>query len=105
VGVRIERARASDFLRERLSQPAPGRTRVVFHSVVWWYIPKAERAAISELMEAAGKRASPEQPLAWLRMEGHQPETAELRVRIWPGGDDLHLADVRYHGQGIHWHV
>lgn len=102
-GTQIDRARAVDWLRQRLAEPASGLAHVVFNSSVWWYLPADERTAVTELIEAAGERATPETPLAWLRMEGDDLDFAELRVRVWPDGGDLHLGRTRYHGQSIEW--
>lgn len=103
-GVRVEALPAADFLARELAVPPPGRTTVVMHSVVWQYIPAAEQAAITGLIEAAGDRASTAAPLAWLRFEpragdGH----VELRCRLWPNGADHLLARCHPHGARIEW--
>ena len=103
-GVRVEALPAADFLARELAVPPPGRTTVVMHSVVWQYIPAAEQAAITGLIEAAGARASTAAPLAWLRFEpragdGH----VELRCRLWPNGADHLLARCHPHGARIEW--
>ena len=36
-------------------------------------------------------------------MEGHDLEWAEVRVRVWPGGEDTLLGRTRYHGQAVEW--
>ena len=51
---------------------------------------------------AAGESATPDAPIAWLRMEP-AGEMADLRLQLWPGGDDEVLADVGYHGRPIRW--
>ena len=50
----------------------------------------------------AGARATTSAPLAWLRMEpagGH----ADLRLTMWPGGDEELLGTTGYHGPPVHW--
>ncbi len=77
---------------------------MLFHSVVWWYIPEAERARITRAIEAAGARATRDAPLAWLRMEGSRLEETELRLRLWPDGDDTHARErVHWHGASVRW--
>lgn len=98
----IERTPAGDFV-ERHVAPRAGVATVLFHSVVWWYIPEAERARVTAAMERAGERASADAPLAWLRMEGARVEEAELRVRLWPSGEDTLLAAVHWHGAWVRW--
>lgn len=98
----IEATAAGDWVAREV-QPVRGTATVLFHSVVWWYIPEAERDRIAASMEDAGKRATSDAPLAWLRMEGAKLEEAELRVRLWPGGDDVLLAAVHWHGAWVRW--
>ena len=99
---RVERAPAGEWV-EREVAPAPGEATVLFHSVVWWYIPEPERQRIARWMEEAGARAARDAPLAWLRMEGARIEEAELRLRSWPDGADLLLAVVDWHGNTVRW--
>ena len=105
-GVRVQTARAADFLRMQLaqSQRQAGVATVLMHSVVWQYIPAAEQRDITAQMLAAGASAEARSPLAWLRFEpaGANP-LMELRCRIWPGGEDQLLAHCHPHGAQIHW--
>jgi len=98
----IDAAPAGDWV-ERHVAPEAGVATVLFHSVVWFYIPEAERERIARAMESAGARATADAPLAWLRMEGARVEEAELRLRLWPNGDDVLLAGVHYHGASARW--
>jgi hypothetical protein len=97
----IDAVPAGEWVEAQVSGHADGVATVFFHSVVWWYIPDAERARITRAIEAAGARATPDAPIAWLRMEGSRLEEAELRLRHWPDGADTHLADVHYHGASV----
>jgi hypothetical protein len=99
---RIDPTPAGDWI-EHHARPESGAATVVFHSVVWWYIPEAERDRITRTMEAAGARATADAPLAWLRMEGVRVEEAELRLRLWPSGEDVLLAAVHWHGAWVRW--
>jgi hypothetical protein len=98
----IERAPAGDWVERELA-PQPGIATVLFHSVVWWYIPEAERKRIARAMDAHAARATADAPLAWLRMEGARVEEAELRLRLWPGGEDTLLGAVQWHGAWVRW--
>ena len=102
-GVAIDRARAADWLDRKLEGDEPGLARVVFHSVVWWYLPPEEQRRVTATIEAAGARANAQSPIAWLRMEGSDLDHAEVRLRLLPGGDDLLLGRTRYHGQAVEW--
>jgi len=100
---RVTRARARDWVGAALNTPAPGCVTVLFQSVMWWYLPEDERDAVMTQMEAAGSQASTEAPLAWLRMEGSQPEYAKVTLRTWPGGEDRELARAQWHGRWVEW--
>jgi hypothetical protein len=102
-GVALERARAGDWLAREIPSAAPRETRVLFHSVMWLYVPEAERKQIHALMSEEGNRASDETPLAWLRMEGPNYDYCEIRLRMWPGGEDRLLGRCHYHGAWVEW--
>ncbi len=99
----IDATAAGDWLEAQTAERAEGVATVVFHSVMWWYIPEDERARIASIMEAAGARATRAAPFAWLRMEGSRLEETELRLRLWPDGSDVHLANAHWHGASVRW--
>lgn len=106
----IEAADAASWLDRQLAARVSGTTTVVFHSIVWQYLPAATRTGVLAALDAAGAAATPEAPLAWLRMEpGPDPaRAAEVRLRTWSGGpgqpgepaDEL-LAFSGYHGHPV----
>jgi len=100
--VTVEEAPAGDWIEERLAQPAEGVATVVFHSIVWQYVPRAERDRIRATLAAAGARAAASAPLAWLRMEPGGDQT-EVRLTTWPGGDERLLAAAGFHGSPLAW--
>lgn len=93
---------AGSWVRREI-QPVAGETTLLCHSVMWWYMSEAERDAITRSVEAAGARATPDAPVAWLRMEGARLDESELRLRLWPGGEDVQLAAAHYHGAWVRW--
>lgn len=97
---------AGEFVAERLAQPQEaGVTRVLFHSIVWQYLPEATQAAITEAMERAGRRATAEKPLAWIALETNRETFKhELSVCYWPGGEaSVKLAEAHPHGAWVEW--
>src|SRR5215218_635619 len=98
--VAVDRAGAAEWVAERLAAPADGVATVVFHSIVMQYLPEGERREFERRILAAGEGATKEAPLAWLRMEP-AGERAEVRLTIWPGGEDRLLARVGYHGDPV----
>ena len=103
-GVRVQRQRAADFVREQLARRPRGAAWVLMHSVVWQYIDADERADIRAQMEAAANAATGQAPLAWLRFEPPRADLrVELRCTVWPGGQDRLLAACHPHGARIEW--
>ena len=102
----LERMDAVDAVRDMLARPQEeGATRVLFHTIVWQYLPDASQDAITSMMEDAGRAATAERPLAWIALETNRATFAhELRVRYWPGGGDaVHLANAHPHGAWVEW--
>lgn len=103
-GARVERADAADWVEARLAERPAGLVTVLYHSIVWQYLPKDVQHRIVAALERAGDAADAGSPLAWLRMEpargkGH----AELLLTSWPGGYEQRLADADYHGRWVSW--
>ncbi len=96
----VEPAGAVEWLQARLAAAVPGLATVVYHSIVIQYLPAAEQEALRTTIAAAGERASPEAPLAWLRMEP-DGRRAAVRIATWPGGGDRLLARAGYHGSPV----
>jgi hypothetical protein len=101
--ITIAQASADDWLAAQLRAPTPGAATVVFHSIVWQYLPPATQGRVKDLLEGHGSAAASDQPLLWLRMEPAGP-VAALRLTSWPGGIDEQLATSSYHGADIDWH-
>jgi len=103
----VERADAAAWLAARLAEPAvPGTATVVFHSAMWPYLPAATQAEATRLIRAAGARATDDAPVAWLQLEPPLPAMThvELRLTLWPGGEERHLADAGFHFGPVRWH-
>ena len=106
----LDRADAAEWVAARLTEPTrTGVATVVFHSVMWQYLPDATRAAITASLTRAGAEASPDAPLAWLRLEPPLPAMThtELRLTTWLGPgvrEERHLADAGFHLGPVHWH-
>jgi len=102
VPARVDAAGAGEWLPAQLSMSAPDATTVVFHSIVMDYLPAEERDRVRELMHEAGERAATASPVAWLRME-RGGEQAEVRLTLWPGGEERLLATAAFHGPPVRW--
>ena len=111
-GVKVQKADAAAWVRERLTGELPEGTTVVYHSVFFQYPPIEVREAIAAGIEEAGMRTRDEHRLAWVRFE---PESVlgrdrastryVLNVVTWKNGqrDEVTLADVDPHGRTMNW--
>ncbi|WEK47687.1 MAG: DUF2332 domain-containing protein [Candidatus Andeanibacterium colombiense] len=103
----LVRQDAGEFVAELVKRPqAEGVTRVLYHSVMWQYLPPATRDAITAAMERAGEGATAERPLAWVRLETNRQTFAhELTVKYWPGGGAgwTQLTQAHPHGAWVEW--
>jgi hypothetical protein len=89
-------------LRNLLSVPAPGGT-LIMQSIVWMYIPRDKRWAITKAIEAAGAAATAHRPLGWLTFEvdEYDRSRAAVTLRQWPGGGGRLLAHADFHGRWV----
>lgn len=96
---------AAAFVEQRLQLRKPGECFVLFHSVVWQYLPQATKDRITSAMNEAGGLATDETPLAWLTMEGlgGVEPFATLHLTIWPDGELRKLAKADFHVRWIEW--
>jgi hypothetical protein len=102
VAAPVERAEAGDWMLERVSRPSSGAATVVYHSLLMQYLDDGQRKRFEAALAAGAATASTTAPFAWLRMEP-VPGTFEVRLTLWPGGEDRLLATAAAHGAGVHW--
>jgi hypothetical protein len=97
---------AADFVEAELAMPQQaGTTRMLMHSIVWQYVPQDQQARVTAAMEAAGAKATPDRPLAWVQVEADRTvHRHKLTVRYWPGGaEEVQLAWSHPHGADVDW--
>ncbi len=102
--VQVEAADALRWVQGALATSRAGEATVLYHSVMWQYMPQATRDTLRSTIGAAGERATREAPLAWLAFE---PPDADahmlLTLTLWPGGQPRVLARAHPHGRWIEW--
>jgi hypothetical protein len=106
--VKVDRADAAEWLKEKLAARAPDAATIVYHSIFLQYPPREARAAIVAAIREAGEAASAAAPLAWVRLE---PEALTDGVRDsvrmvvdltrWPGGERRVLAYTDGHVRAV----
>jgi len=102
----VRRLGAADFLEAVEVQD--GMTTVVWHSVMWQYLPTEEQERSAGLIEALGERATPQAPLVHLfleptRREPHRDHEFLIVLTIWPGGERRVLGHSAPHGVPVTW--
>jgi hypothetical protein len=103
-GVNVERADAVDWIRASV-RVQPGAATVLYHSIFWQYLGAATLEAMLASIDDLGGQATQDAPFAWLRMEPQLNNLAvtELRLTLWPGGEERRLAEVSPHGAWVRW--
>ena len=106
VPAQLHRQRAGDAVG-RLTL-ADGTLTVLWHSIMWQYLPDGEQAVIRDGIDALGAQASVGSPFAHLTLEParEEPGTALkflVQARVWPGGSPEVLAECHAHGAPVRW--
>ena len=103
-GVKVTAADAVDWTRACV-KPQLGAATVLYHSVFWQYMPADSQTALAGTIETIGAQATAEAPFVWLRMEPPPSNMAIMQVRLtlWPGGEERLLAEVHPHGVHVRW--
>jgi hypothetical protein len=107
-GQKVERASAAEWLETRLSARATDAATIIYHSVFFQYPPRPVRQAITAAIETAGATATPEAPVAWLRLEpapllGGPKDSMQFWVDLitWPGRVRRLLAITDGHARSV----
>ncbi len=101
---RIVQQDALSFLADRLANPQPGVAHVIYHSIVWQYLPAEAQAEGARMIAEAGAKSTADSPLFWLTFEGdNNGEGAGVVLRSWPDGRTRELARADFHGIWVAW--
>jgi hypothetical protein len=89
---------------------APGHLTVLFHSVMWQYVPHDQQERVLARLQALGEGAGADEPLVHLYAEPVR-RTPEQRhefwvcAESWPGdGEREYLGRMAPHGVPVTWH-
>ena len=100
VPARVDRELAAAWAERMLAGAVPGQATVIYHSIMSQYLSDEERSTLFECIEEAGRRATSQAPLAWLRMEPAD-DRADVHLTLWPGGETRRIARAGYHGSPV----
>lgn len=102
---KLTKADAATFVRRSLASRRGAAAYVLFHSIMWQYLPEETKASIAADLQNTGEAATADAPIAWLRMEplSTTDNYATLSLTLWPGGETRRLAICDYHGRWIEW--
>lgn len=102
--VDVDQASLDEWARRELADPPEGQATIVFHSLVWIYLPEDVRERTAAAFDAAAEAADERRPLGWLRYElGEDLVRCELRLTLWPGGEERLLARGDVHLAPVEW--
>ncbi len=102
--VDLRRQGAAEFLLDL--DLAQSTTTVVWHSVMWQYLPADEQAVVTARLDALGETATATRRLAHIAVEPvrRDPEPVfEVSLRLWPGGEARVLGTTVPHGVPTTW--
>ena len=81
---------------------------MLWHSVMWQYVPGDQQERVTAQLQELGERATDDAPLVHLFAEPTR-RTPEDRHRFWvvaetwPGGERSHLGQMAPHGLPVTW--
>jgi cytochrome c oxidase assembly factor CtaG len=104
VPVMVDTADACIWLPHQLKASRSGTGTVVFQSILRQFLSRRCRVSLQAILKTAGKAATADSPLAWLRMEaGSRAQTHKVRITTWPGGKTRLVAITDLYGERVTW--
>ena len=96
----VDRADLASWVAASLAELRPSVTTVVYHTIVWPYLPDDTRALAESAINAAGARATADAPLALVAFEDAADDPARVKRtsrcgRAATGGCSPSLASIR----------
>ncbi|USQ75791.1 DUF2332 domain-containing protein [Ornithinimicrobium cryptoxanthini] len=85
-----------------------GTRTVLWHSVMWQYLPQEEQHRVSEHVQALGQTATETMPFTHLafeprRLEADGPHRFVVTATSWPSGQERVLGEAPPHGVPVTW--
>jgi hypothetical protein len=102
-GVRVDKADALVWLETKLKDRHANTVTVIYHSIMWQYMPQQTRDDIRRLIEDKGRVSKADSPLGWLRFEPGGSQKNLLTLSLWPNYGTKTLATAHPHGTNVEW--
>ncbi|QDO89768.1 DUF2332 domain-containing protein [Ornithinimicrobium ciconiae] len=104
--VEVVRSGGGDFLDG--VELVDGQHTVVWHSVMWQYVPVEERQRMLDRLQELGAGAASVRPLTHLAFEPRRlqpggPHRFVVAATTWPGGGERLLGEAPPHGVPVRW--
>lgn len=96
----VDQADAAVWLEHQLAVRPDDATTIVFHSIVWQYLPRSTKERMRGLLVKHGSTTTRTRPLAWVRMEP-AGVVADVRITMWPDASERCVAVTSYHGLDV----
>lgn len=101
----IDKVDAADWVEGIFDgEPVEGRVQVLWHTVVWQYLPEVTKNRITTAIRKAGNLATDDAPIAHFAFEndlaGHG---GCMKLTLWPGGETKVLGRADFHGRWVEW--
>lgn len=99
VPAKLTKLPAGEWVKKMLGADNPDHTTVLFHSIMWMYLPTHEQDKIIHLINERGQKARKDSPFFYLALEFFDGITApaSLVLTSWPGGDKKTIATANPH--------
>jgi hypothetical protein len=94
---------AADWLAQALPHRLPGHLAILWHSVVWQYLPETTKQRVADITVAAAAAATVESPFAYVRFEPDGAGGFAVTLDLWPGpvGGRRLIAQADPHGRWV----
>ena len=99
----VEKMDAADFAEREFSNVPKGVTRILFHTIVWQYLPESTRNRILSVLRQSAERGD---SVAIVAIETNRTTFRhEISVRHWANGKEQinQLGIAQAHGKWIDW--
>ena len=78
---------------------------MLWHSIVWQYLDRDQRAGLDRRLAELGATADGSAGFAHLRLEPSRQGRYQVLLTTWPGGTERELGTASPHGIPVTWNA